>query len=1295
MQGSGGGSGGTLYLTMVLQAQNAITGVLQQIGSQFGVLGTAVAAATAGAVAFGASSVQAASSFQAGLTSLVTGAGEAQSNIKAVSAGILQMSTDTGTSTQQLISGMYMIESAGYHGAAGLSVLQAAAEGAKVGNADLGTTANALTTILTDYHQPASQAVGDMNALTATVASGKTHLQDLASAMGSVLPLASSLGISFPQVAGAIAVMTNSGMDAQRASMNLANAIRSLAAPSTTATKAMAEVGISAQQLKDTLSTQGLTGAIQLVEQHVGQTFPAGSVQAVQAFKNIMGGATGYNVALMVGGKNMAAYEQNVKNISAAMNAGGSSVQGWSAVQDTFNFQVQRADAAFQALQITVGTAFLPILTQLVGGVANAIGGFINWANQTGILQAAAQGLAAIMSQVGNVIQTVVQNITSGLDLGNQAQTWGQNLVTSFANGILGGQGVVGDAINAIINEVASFIGFMSPTEKGPGQDVDDWGPNMVNSFASGIINNLGAVTDAATQVAGQLQPIIDASTTVAQSSGTMSDNLLAGLTTANGIVTGGNATGGNGKGINMSGMTIAQARAVEALIRQNEALQKKQAAAATHAQHAQASAATKAAAALKKQQAAQAQSARLAADWQKALSESSSQAVQDLVNKSKQMLAAGNTAMATFYAQQADKLAASQKAAADKALKVQLAAQKKATTGLKHVAASAAGVGAALAGLPPKASTSALATVNNLAGGIAKGASTVQATVHRVTHVINQGWKNVGAFIRTVFGSLGQILRPTLQILGQILGGLWHTLLTVGNAVAKDLLPALSSLLKVVAPIVAGILQWIASSRIIPGIFNAINVILTIVIGAISILIKVIAAIITFFSQTQVGIAIFQALLVILGIVAAAIAVIGIVILSTMIPAFISWIAGAIAVGIANVIAFAPIILIILAVIAVVTIVILIIKNWGHIAHWLQGVWGAIANFFVGLWNRILAGLRSFVAWLQGLWHGLLTFLQNVAKIGLAALLVIFFGPILLIVALFRWLYNHNYYFKNLVDAIVRFFTVLFTWASIEWMRFVFWIEGIWKRITTTANIYWTLLVVYVQTQIFRLQKWLTGIWTTITTWLQTQWNRLAGMMDTAWRAVSTILSSAWNTYVATPLNILWKSISGWFTNLANQAYTSGSNFIQMLVNGISSGAGAIWNAVTNIANTIWKALGFHSPAQAGPASDSDQWMPNFVNMLTSGLLAGIPQMTQAVNRFAQPLQGLNPAQNGTVASPVSSISNAGGTHYHTYNITVPAVSTNNVAAARAQGQALAQALAQQLRGSGITPTLTIGGIQ
>ena len=80
-------------------------------------------------VAVGAGlAVKSAADFQQQTVKLVTSAGESAKNLGMVQQGILAMSSATNTSTSQLASGMYMVESAGFHGAAGLTVLKAAAQ---------------------------------------------------------------------------------------------------------------------------------------------------------------------------------------------------------------------------------------------------------------------------------------------------------------------------------------------------------------------------------------------------------------------------------------------------------------------------------------------------------------------------------------------------------------------------------------------------------------------------------------------------------------------------------------------------------------------------------------------------------------------------------------------------------------------------------------------------------------------------------------------------------------------------------------------------------------------------------------------------------------------------------------------------------------------------------------------------------------------------------------------------------------------------------------------------------------
>jgi TP901 family phage tail tape measure protein len=73
----------------------------------------------------------------------------------------------------------------------------------------------------------------------------------------------------------------------------------------------------------------------------------------------------------------------------------------------------------------------------------------------------------------------------------------------------------------------------------------------------------------------------------------------------------------------------------------------------------------------------------------------------------------------------------------------------------------------------------------------------------------------------------------------------------------------------------------------------------------------------------------------------------------------------------------------------------------------------------------------------------------------------------------------------------------------------------------------------------------------------------------------------------------------------LPSKMLNYGKNAMNMFVSGLKSGIGAIGSAVSGAADKIKSFLGFHSPAKEGPASrgESDQWMPNLMNMLAKGI--------------------------------------------------------------------------------------------
>lgn len=239
-----------------------------------------VAMATSVAVAaIGYESVKSAANFQAATTVLMTSGGQTQATIEKTRQDILSLSASTGTSTQQLINAMYQIGSAGIKTSQQYDTLKAAAQGAKAENADLGTVANALTTIMVNYGDKIKGGpIQAMNEMITVVQNGKMTTQDLSSSLSAVLPIAHSAGLSFEQVGGAIATMTRQGMSAQQSTQDLAHMIGQLQKPNQQAIQMMQQMGVDSNKLSNDLGKNGLTGTMNTLLQAIANNTHNGKI---------------------------------------------------------------------------------------------------------------------------------------------------------------------------------------------------------------------------------------------------------------------------------------------------------------------------------------------------------------------------------------------------------------------------------------------------------------------------------------------------------------------------------------------------------------------------------------------------------------------------------------------------------------------------------------------------------------------------------------------------------------------------------------------------------------------------------------------------------------------------------------------------------------------------------------------------------------------------------------------------------------------------------------------------------
>lgn len=337
---------------------------------------TALEGVVVGTAAVGYEATKMAMNWQKSMVVLVTSAGESGSlvhnklvgPIKQVSDGLMKMSGDTATSMDELAKAMYFVESAGFHGAEGLKVMKAAAQGAKAENADAETVTKALTDVLVDYHMKASDAANVTSQMISAISHGKTNLQDFSGAFANIVPAASAAGISFKDVASALAQMTNHGFTADRASQNLAQALRSLLNPTNKMQESFKEYGVSAAELKAKLhGPNGLTDAMQYLSQAASKAGKEGTPEFAAALKMLMGTAPGANAALTTVGANFKATSDTIRDVGRASADGAGNVKGFAEVQKTLSFQVTQVVDKLKAFVAQVGMALIPVLSDALG----------------------------------------------------------------------------------------------------------------------------------------------------------------------------------------------------------------------------------------------------------------------------------------------------------------------------------------------------------------------------------------------------------------------------------------------------------------------------------------------------------------------------------------------------------------------------------------------------------------------------------------------------------------------------------------------------------------------------------------------------------------------------------------------------------------------------------------------------------------------------------------------------------------------------------------------------------------
>lgn len=335
----------------------------QNLGSRMTKATTAAftaAGAAAGAVFTGA--IGGAANFEDQLRTINTVAHLTDQELDGVGKSILDLSKETGKSTDDLTAGFYDLVSAGVPANEAISVLRDSAEFA---TGALGTTAEAVdlvTSSLNAYGLEAKDSTRVTDIFAQAVADGKVTAAQLGASIAQIAPIAAQSGVSLEEVSAGFALLTAKGVPAAQAATQMRAAISALLTPNKQLNDLQAQTGINFAKLA---REKGLVVALdQLRKATKGND---------DAFAKALGSIEAYNFAVITTGDNADEYATELDKVTVAAEEGGVAHE---------QYEERMKSAASQGKKFVAGIRATAL--ELAGPFVDSLGGAVIALNELG-----------------------------------------------------------------------------------------------------------------------------------------------------------------------------------------------------------------------------------------------------------------------------------------------------------------------------------------------------------------------------------------------------------------------------------------------------------------------------------------------------------------------------------------------------------------------------------------------------------------------------------------------------------------------------------------------------------------------------------------------------------------------------------------------------------------------------------------------------------------------------------------------------------------------------------------------
>lgn len=272
----------------------------------------------------------------------------------------LDLSRRVPDSAAAIAAGVYDAISAGITGTQEqiIGFVEQASKVAVSGMTDTRSAVNGLTSVLNAYKLTAADAGRVSDTFFAAIKLGKTTFPELNTALANVIPAASAAGVSFEEVAAAIAQMTALGVPTAQASTQLRQAIIEVQKPAEPLAAVMAQVGLNAANIGEEIRSKGLIPTLQKVQQAAAGM----GMSMTQVFSS----SEAASAALLVTGDNAARASATFEGVRLEIQA--------RAAEQAYAVASEGIEAKTKILLNNVQAAFSSLFSVIGSGAVTAAG---------------------------------------------------------------------------------------------------------------------------------------------------------------------------------------------------------------------------------------------------------------------------------------------------------------------------------------------------------------------------------------------------------------------------------------------------------------------------------------------------------------------------------------------------------------------------------------------------------------------------------------------------------------------------------------------------------------------------------------------------------------------------------------------------------------------------------------------------------------------------------------------------------------------------------------------------------